>query len=50
MDLAVVLLGEVDQGLAIRVNQKLEYDCVAGKLTNLANSDHLLTKRKDAGS
>ena len=31
-------------GLAIRMNQKLEYDCVAGKLTNLANSDHLLTK------
>lgn len=32
-------------GLAIRMNQKLEYDCVAGKLTNIENSDHLLTKK-----
>jgi predicted dehydrogenase len=36
-------------GLAIRMNQKLEYDCVAGKLTNLANSDHLLTKEYRKG-
>jgi predicted dehydrogenase len=36
-------------GLTIRMNQKLEYDCVAGKLTNLPNSDHLLTKQYRKG-
>jgi predicted dehydrogenase len=36
-------------GLAIRMNQRLEYDCIAGKLTNVANSDHLLTKEYRKG-
>jgi hypothetical protein len=36
-------------GLAIRMNQRLEYDCVTGKLTNIANSDHLLTKEYRKG-
>jgi len=36
-------------GLAIRMNQRLEYDCVTGKLTNIPNSDHLLTKEYRKG-
>jgi hypothetical protein len=36
-------------GLAIRLNQKLEYDATKGELTNMPNSAHLLTKQYRKG-